>query len=330
MESSIVSRLFRYRQLRDDIAPIENFLTEYFAFCLETDESFREDFFKELEIDYKTKNDFRINTQEINKEFGRPDIEIRFLDTYIIIESKVESLERINQLEDYANILFNETAFKKKYLIYLTKYLENKELSHNNVELRLKRWCDIYRIIKTSHKEFTQQLKLFLKEQKMETIKNFTIEDCIVIKNRSMTEAKVNEILNYFKPIFTKQFGSFSISNYEGYYGYSTLRVNGKDYYIGLGFFNYDELPVPYLGVYISLPKKKFENTEILKTFKKEFRLKKNWEYNDDIIDFGAYKQITDFNNDDDDNIPAMKKFIEVNLSIIITLKNKYPKYFKR
>ena len=79
MSNSIFSRVFPYRQ-RENNSPIENFLTEIFAFCLETDVLFRKDFFKTLLTINISNYDFEISTQKAYDGYGRPDIEINFND----------------------------------------------------------------------------------------------------------------------------------------------------------------------------------------------------------------------------------------------------------
>src|ERR1035437_9767476 len=120
MSESVFSRVFSYRQ-RENHSPTENYLTEIFAFCLESDIGFRNDFLKELEIPFSEES-IKITTQEIYETYGQPDIEINFGDTCILIECKVEANERLNQLEDYCLILCNEKKHSNKHIVYLTKY----------------------------------------------------------------------------------------------------------------------------------------------------------------------------------------------------------------
>lgn len=100
MDASFFTNLFAYRQ-RENNSPLENFLTEIFAYCLQSDKDFRRSFFK---ICLKINNGgrFFISTQNEYEEYGRPDIEIE-LDNYsILIENKVDSAEGFNQLNRYA------------------------------------------------------------------------------------------------------------------------------------------------------------------------------------------------------------------------------------
>ena len=75
MTESVFSRVFAYRQ-RENHSPTENFLTEIFAFCLESDENFCTDFLS-LFIDTNISwQEMSISTQESYLGYGRPDIEI--------------------------------------------------------------------------------------------------------------------------------------------------------------------------------------------------------------------------------------------------------------
>src|ERR1035437_1028350 len=106
MTESVFSKIFSYRE-RERISPLENYLTEIFAFCLERDFKFRKVFFSSL-LDIELQESvFKISTQNEYEGFGRPDIEISFNDTAILFECKVEASERNNQLNDYASILIN-------------------------------------------------------------------------------------------------------------------------------------------------------------------------------------------------------------------------------
>ena len=178
---SIFTRVFAYRQ-REHHSPTENFITEIFAFCLEIDEIFCKDFLKLFINTHLSWQEMSISTQESYLGYGRPDIEINFADTSIIVECKVESSERQNQLNDYASILTTKKLQPNKYIIFLTKYFEHKTWTIQNVNFKLIRWYEIYLLIDDRHTEITKQFKSFLKDQEMENLKNFTIQDMLALK----------------------------------------------------------------------------------------------------------------------------------------------------
>src|SRR5688500_12702305 len=103
MPDCLFSSIFPYRQ-HECHSPLENFITEIFAFCLRNDEFFRSSFFRLLKIECANENCF-ISTQKKYDVYGRPDLEIEFADTIFLVENKVEAGERLNQLNDYASIL---------------------------------------------------------------------------------------------------------------------------------------------------------------------------------------------------------------------------------
>jgi len=124
MVESIFSRVFAYRQ-RENHSPTENFLNEIFAYCLENDVLFQKSFFNLILNSSLPQDDIEISTQESYIGYGRPDIEISFDNTSILIECKVESSERKNQLNDYCGILINQKKQLNKYLIFIIMNTKN-------------------------------------------------------------------------------------------------------------------------------------------------------------------------------------------------------------
>lgn len=340
MTSSLFTRVFSYRQ-RENNSPLENFLTEIFAYCLESDNNFRLDFFSQC-LDIHTKaTDIKIETQEEYEGYGRPDIEINFADTAILFECKVEAIERQNQLEDYASILKkHKPAEHSKHIVFLTKYFEHKELTDTTINLHLIRWFAVYELIDDTHSQITNQLKTFLKDQGMEKIKNFTIQDLLAMKTIPETMTKMDELLEQFKPECDKQFGGFSKDSSRStrlpnsiYINYVQLNFDKLVYHLLLGFFWWsDELEVPVIGVSLEISVKRFENSELVRILDKELLDKYDWEFEDDgrFYFYSSFKPLTDFITADEDNIPAMKKFLQSQLNILYDIRKTYPKLFKK
>ena len=159
MKDSIFSRVFSYRQ-HENHSPLENYLTEIFAYCLEFDMKFRVDFVTKLLEIADVEREITISTQEVYHGYGRPDIQITYGKTIILIECKVESSERENQLNDYALIL---NQVKQDYLdrriVFLTKYFEVKELASEDVNLHLVRWFQIHDLIDDYNSQVTLQFR---------------------------------------------------------------------------------------------------------------------------------------------------------------------------
>lgn len=340
MAESVFSNVFSFRQ-RENHTPLENYLTEIFAFCLADDEAFRQDFFKIIpSVQYKN-HEFNVSTQKNYDDYGRPDIEINFADTSILIECKVEAVERKNQLDDYASILKTlKPTEHSKHIIYLTKYFEHKEITVTNINLHLIRWFAIYDLIDNSHSQITNQLKTFLKDQGMEKIKNFTIQDMLALKIIPETMTKMDELLEQFKSECDSQFGGFSKDSsrstrlpYSIYINYVELSFEKSIYHLLLGFFWWwDEVEVPVIGISLEIPVKKFENSEFLKILDKELIDKYDWDFEDDHRSYyySSFKPITDFITADDDNLPSMKTFLQSQLNVLYDIRKKYPKLFKK
>ena len=340
MKGSIFSRVFSYRQ-RDSHTPLENFLTEIFAYCLEADAKFRHDFLTNiLQIEYNA-NNFSISTQEEYYGFGRPDIQITFDNSIILIECKVESGERENQLNDYEQILNKLKPNQlNKNIVFLTKYFEVKELRNETVHLHMARWFQIYELINKDNSQVTIQLKEFLKEQGMEKVKNFSIQDLMAMKTIPETMTKMDELLEQFKIEFEKKFGGFSKDSSRStrlveneYTNYVVLSYEKKKYILSVGFFWWrKENEVPMVGLSINIPKKRFENSELLKILQKELIIKHRWEFEEDksYFNYSSFKPLTDFLTAAEDNIPAMKKFMMKQLETLYQLKASNTKLLRK
>ena len=91
MKDTLFNRIYSYRESEDKNSK-ENYLTEIFAYTLENDESFFMSFLNLLQIKTSIEKIIRreIKTQVSYINYSRrPDIEIKFDDTVIIIENKI-------------------------------------------------------------------------------------------------------------------------------------------------------------------------------------------------------------------------------------------------
>ncbi len=329
--SSLFSKIFSYRE-REYLSPLENFLTEIFSYCLKHDLEFRQDFFT-ICLNVNIDNiKFEIETQKSYDKYGRPDIEVICSDSVFLFECKVEASERQDQLKDYCNILTkHKSNLKEKYIVFLTKYFENTKLVEPNVNFIHVRWHSVFNLINSHHGVFTNQLKLFLEENKMNKENNFTIQDLLALKTIAETISKMDELLEQIKPIFTDNFGNFRREQtLQGLYdGYSTFYFDKKEYYLISGFWWDDESEIPMFGLWIRFPRKKFEATEIISILNKEFS-KSDWVIEEnDSFHYYIQQPLTAFISDESDSISLMKKFIEENIIKILNLKKKNSLLFK-
>ena len=185
----------------------------------------------------------------------------------------------------------------------------------------------------------TLQLKAFLKEQNMEKVKNFTIQDLLAMKTISETITKMDELLEQFKPDFEKKFGGYSNQASRStrlpnncYINYVTLNYQKTEYWLLIGFdWDYDD-EIPYLALTLEIPKKKFEGSDLIKILEYELVNKKKWDIidYDTIVHYSALKPVTDFISQEEDNIPTMKKYIQENLKTLYQLQAKYPKLLRK
>ena len=340
MTSSLFKRIFSYRQ-RENHSPLENFITEIFSYCLEIDVKFRSDFFAICLDIHDLSEDFEIETQLQYEGYGRPDIEINFKSTSILFECKVEAIERLNQLEDYSSILKKyKTSSEIKHIVYLTKYFEHKRIKDESINLHLVRWFSVFQIIDDSHSEITNQFKTFLKEQGMEKIKNFTIQDLLAMKTISQALTKMDEVLEQFKSEFVTQFGGYSKDSTRTtrlpgnlYINYVNLEFERLEYYLLIGFFWwFPDMEVPVIGISVEIPIRRFENSDLPQILDRELVDTLDWEFEDDgeRYYYHTYKPLTDFMISEEDHIPLMKKFLQGELNSLYALRNTYPQLFRK
>lgn len=244
-------------------------------------------------------------------------------------------------MDDYAKILINEKPNDlEKHIIYLTKYYEKKEISYPRISFHLIRWFQVHTLINPKHLYITTQFQNYLTELKMDKIQNFTIQDLLAMKTIPETMSKMDELLVYFKKEFDKEFGGYSKDSSRStrlanstYNNYVHLNYEGNVYYLLIGFFWWwDTIEVPHVGISLEIPKKNLEHSRLITILDEELHEKENWEFDDwgKLFLYSAYKPLTDFIVQEEDNFPAIKKYIETQLNVLYSLRKKYPKLFKK
>jgi len=93
---------------------------------------------------------------------SRIDVVIKNPDTLIFIESKIDSEEGDGQLTKYSEILQEERHTNNKYLLYITKNYEKKEISFPN--FRQTTWKKIYSALKSNKFKPKPGVELYLEE----------------------------------------------------------------------------------------------------------------------------------------------------------------------
>lgn len=341
MGESVFTRAFPYRE-RKNKSPKENYLIEIFGFCLENDSDFCNQFLGLLNIKIGL-DEIKINTQVVDPEFGRPDIEIRINnEIHILIECKVESREGERQLKRYTNIL-SKSRLPQKHLVYLTKYYVTKENRSDQIELHLLRWNELTEIIDKKSAETTKQFLQFLKDEAMTKVKKFTINDLSVMLNIPSALSKMDEVLNVSKSYFEKKvksmqrnYASRSTPLFEGYYvDNSFFQCKNYTITINVGFMWWEDSPVPYVGIEIRMDyfKKNPKDDDNIKTMSKFLSGKeKNWDMDDEderYIYFYAIKLVSEFIRDDEDDIPLIQNYLKQKIDDLSELKKGHPNIFK-
>ena len=258
--NSLFNKLFRL-QLKTTTKPLEDYITEVFAFCLQTDSEFRNAFLSRLDLQNKEFNSFYVDTQCVYSSEGkRTDLEINLGHSYIMIESKVGSTESVNQLDSYAQILA-EKGQDYKLLVFLTAYREDKIKEYSNgIIFQQLRWHDVAMCITKQCNSVTHELKNFLKARKL-IMENINYNDLVTFQSFFDLRRKFNDILrNDVSKLYTKS------GLYSYYINQPTIRHNefvlaynyGKEVNVALGFGNgWGEHPCIFTRLWISHKKDK-------------------------------------------------------------------------
>jgi hypothetical protein len=338
MEKSFFNRLYSYTE-RENKNSKENYLIEIFAFCLEIDNDFFNEFLGFLGI--SNFNDREIWTQK-SYSLGRPDIEIFLPDENIeiLIECKIEHFERENQLIDYAKILINKES-KNKHLIYLTKYYENKLLDIPGIIFHKIRWCDIFQLLNNTENLFSLELQKYLKKENMAEQKNFNYTDLSMLYHFPDTISKMDEVIDSISDYYKEKIGPLSKESSrstrlkENWYTTFQWVENEKYkicYQISLGFYWWWGDGEIYTGIRFWLQTtEKYKNCFELKEILLK-SLKKDWEFEDEnksIFQIGYYKKLSEFIVNSEEQLPDIYDFLKKGIDQICKIKTKNKKYFK-
>lgn len=337
---TLYQRLFSYRQ-NEKLSPTETFLTEILGYCLEVDEKFLADFLNLIRVGVSTEK-LTIKTQNSYSSFGRPDIELSSTNYRIIIECKVEATERYNQLLDYASLLVDSNK-KNIRLVYLTKYLESKQIGILKNEFIQICWYDISKLINEENNIFSIEFKNHLKELHMADMKFFNTIDLATLTSISETVEKMDITLDDVKNYYKKHFGSISKKSARSTYftsntytNWQTYKLNNKiKFRIEYGYYFIDG-EIANIGLVIWIPTygKTYNTNPFYKIFSKEL---KSWidewpinEY-ENGIEIGTYKYLSCFMTESADEV-QLKKIIDFFknecIDQLVRIKRKYPKIF--
>lgn len=320
MAASLFDRIYSYRQ-RENKNSLENFFIEILAFCLQTDIVFEDRFYQLIDIE-KT-NDPQVSTQAAYDQ-GRPDIEIQFDNTHILIECKIEHRERENQLNDYAEILLKGEK-SKKLLVYLTKHDDQKTINISDVSFKQLRWASIYKLIDNTCQQVTREFKQYIKHHKMDNTARFDYYDLAALGTIEQTIGKMDEVLSGVKSYFETKLGKLTPDEkrlsglkYKKYTSSVSKTINEKDAYIiniGFTFYNINDIVI---AIYVSIPiKNKSIDSGVLK---KHFESTLNgWEafHWEEAYEYWYYKPLGSFISVEEDHKEQLVNFLKKGIDMI-------------
>ncbi|ANQ52909.1 PD-(D/E)XK nuclease family protein (plasmid) [Flammeovirga sp. MY04] len=261
---SLFKNMYSYRE-RKDKGNLENYLIEIFSYVLKYDPDFRVAFMSEIGV--IDLSGFDVKTQSSYSVLGRPDVEINCNDHFILIECKVDASEGQDQLKRYCDILNLNSKSKKKTLVYLTKYYENKEIDKDlNIDFKSIRWYDIFQLInKQTKNQLKEQLIIFLTDMKIAM--NNSIKDLSDLQTLPGTIATMDEAIDNALKAFNHKLIKGTVSRFKrlevGNY-YQIMHFDEKrNYNLDIGFFGIDS-EKPKMGVRIYISNKRKENFNIV------------------------------------------------------------------
>lgn len=286
--STLFTSIYKYRESSFKNQK-ENYVNEILCYVLNNDESFCDALFKYIGLSNLTIQN--CVTQNSDSDYGRPDITIEMIDgSVILIECKIDSLQGMNQLKNYLNILKRKNNPKNR-LIYLTKYQEPTGIDEEDTYHHLK-WQDVYVMLNNSTNNISIEFKKYLIENKMCTEYKFERKEVSGIQDFTRTISKLLDIIDKIKNIAIKNnFEKIKIDRTlnEGNLG---LNFRLKKGIFWIGFFQYENHKEIQFGSSVELSKQENEDKKIT-----ELLLKLNYEeiVDDNIHYWSKVKPITYF-----------------------------------
>lgn len=326
----IFNKLFKL-QVKASNRPLEDYLTEIFAYCLETDQVFRNNFLLCLELENRDTSSLSIDTQCIYQAEGRrTDLEINLGHSFVLVESKVASTEGVNQLDDYAKLLVRKGA-DHKLLVFLTAKREEKfKLYPLGINFQQLRWHDVGRCINAHCHPFTHELKKFLKVNQL-YMENINYQDIVAFQAFFATRKKLNDILrNDVSQIYRKK-GLYQYRNNQpSFHGdiYGLLYKYGEEVNVSVGFNNWGDHPSLITRLWIS--NKKDPGNEIAKAISEKLK-DKGWNLittHKDGYSIQRKERLVKFLEAEDNQRTDIVQFFKDCIESLVPIKTDYPKIF--
>lgn len=219
--AGVFNVLYRLK-LRSVENPLEDYLTEIFAYCLQTSPELWHALLQEfnlpveelISIDTQTK----FTALKGHESDSKPDMVAYTESNSIFFENKIDAKEGYEQLKRYAEHL-NKSPKERKYLVYITRDHDPKDLNEifkscsANIQFISIRWYQIFNLIKPfQSSETVLELILFMKQIKIAMSNQFTPNDIIALSNYFQVQEMMEEILS---GDVERKFREFGFSNRE-------------------------------------------------------------------------------------------------------------------
>lgn len=268
-------------------SPLEDYLTELFAYCLSKDNDLLNKFFNQFNLYSSDADDCIISTQFELKSLkthscnSRPDIVIFLSDATIFFENKINSGEGLNQLQRYAEHL-NEIKSKCKTLVYLTRDFDRKDpneiFKNCNSEIKFIqiRWFQIFNFLKQyKSNPIILELLTFMKQIHLSMNNQFTPIDILTLSNFSkvrkmLDETMYGQVSERFIEInngISKH--SASLTQLRNHDRYIYWADHNEKMWIGLGYWmnSMTDEDYPEIGVVIEVAPNSDKRDSIINSF---------------------------------------------------------------
>jgi hypothetical protein len=316
--SSLFQNLYKFRET-EKIHQKENFLTEIFAHCLNSDKEFLCKFLNEIGYP-KEPTSVSCSTQHTALEWGRPDIKLKLSDdTLILIECKIGASLGNNQLERYAEYATKQ-AVPNKFLVLISRDYMVCPGINNNVKFKAMRWFEIYSLLSPTKNELIREFANYLNAERMSTKIKFQLKELKAIQDILATKAKMDEFLAIIETSM-KEYGYTNIQldnslAKSGDYGKQAKFGEGL---LWIGFYQYEDHEE--VNICVSLYKIPL-NSSLSKKISE--RVKEPWEtypeYDNTTEVWYIKKGLSSFFNDEIFDADAALDFVKAQLELIKTI----------
>lgn len=347
--SSLFKILFNL-QIKSSGEPLEDYLTEIFAFCLNQDVMILVDFLKKFniaEIDIEKDSlttQYELKALQNHNTDSRPDMVFISKNTTIFFENKVGAIEGDHQLQRYAEHL-DKSPSANKILVFITRDYapkDKKEITKNctnEIKFIQLRWYSIFRFLQ-GYKEnpIAFELLKFMKLNDLAMNNQYSPVDILTMMNFTKVTKTMDEtILGEISEIFEKTVGKkrtqdsarltqlFNHDRYVYYVGYDNKIL----IFLGYWMNSDSEKDYPEVGIQMEISPASEVNSAIREVFNEISNKYEFWEasvLNDPRKWAMVYrkKSLQGFLSDED-QVESIKKFYKEALGELGTILSNYP-----